>query len=101
MAIWRGSGFEHELNRDSPFGSCPMNMPLLGAAIKPLSVLAMLRLADVKRAQPGMGAPTQPGTPLGRAPVAPFPAPEMPIVDLAAEIPVMRKLCRQAAHGGR
>ena len=89
------------LNRDSPFASRPIILPPLGAAIKPLNALATLLSANAKPAQPRTGAPTQRGTPLGRAPVAPFPSPEMPIDVLPAEIPVMWMLSRQAAHGGR
>jgi len=57
-------------------------VPPLGATIKLLNALSMLRSADGKFAQPGMGAPTRPGMPLGRAPDAPFKSPEVPIDDL-------------------
>jgi len=77
-----------------------MDVPPFGAAIKPLNALVTLRLVDGKPTQPGMGAPTQRGTPLGRAPIAPFPSPALPADGLAV-VPVMRMLLLQAAHEGR
>lgn len=77
-----------------------MKMLTFEAVIKPLNASATLRLTDGRPVQHRMSAPTLPGTPLGRAPVALIPSPEMLIDDLA-EIPIIQMLSRQAAHGGR
>lgn len=65
----------------SPFGSHKMIMPPFETSIKSLNAMATLRLVDGKPAQPRMSPRTQQGTPLGRAPVAPFPSPDMSIKD--------------------